>query len=92
MFSRKMTGNLYEDVLIVDDAITSLYSMVNVLEKECIARDKDKPATELFIRINGLKEELKKMASESEMIVRRADIDHFGPLSRFVRPYLTCIK
>lgn len=92
MLSNKMTGDLYEDVLIVDGAITSLHSMVSVLEKECIARDKDKPATELFIRINGLKEVLKQMESESKRMVRRADLDHLGPLSKFVRPYLSCIK
>lgn len=84
----KMSGDLYDDVKIVHEAISYLSGMVNTLEKECIIRDGDKPATELFIRINGMKEELTKMINESERILRRADIDHFGPLSKYVRPYL----
>ena len=84
----KMTGDLYEDVKIVHEAICGLHSMVGTLEKECMMRDKGKVATELFIRINGMKREMEKVASESEMIMRTADIDRFGPLSKYIRPYL----
>lgn len=88
MMHLKMSGDLYDDVKKVHDAICYLHAMVNTLEKECILRDKDKPATELFIRINGMKTEITKMVNESERILRRADIDQFGPLSKYVRPYL----
>lgn len=84
----KMTGDLYEDVKIVHEAICNLHSMVDTLEKECMARDKGKVATELFIRINDIKREMKKVVSESEMVMRQADIDRFGPLSKYIRPYL----
>ena len=84
----KMTGDLYEDVKIVHEAICNLHSIVSILEKECMARDKGKVATELFIRINDIKREMKKVVSESEMVMRRADIDRFGPLSKYIRPYL----
>lgn len=84
----KMTCDLYEDVKIVHDAICDLQSMVGTLEKECTIRDGKKPATELFIRINSLKREINKIASDYEHILRRADIDQFGPLSKYVRPYL----
>lgn len=83
-----MTGNLYDDVIIVNDAICNLHSMVEILEKECMEHDKGKVATELFIRINDIKRELKKMVSEGEMMLRRADIDRYGELSKYVRPYL----
>lgn len=88
MEATKMTGDLYEDVEIVHEAICSLQSMVGSLEKECIIRDKGKVATELFIRINGIKNEMNKLVSESERMLRNADIDKFGPLSKYVRPYL----
>lgn len=84
----KMTGDLYEDVKIVHEAICDLQSMVGTLEKECMVRDKGKVATELFIRINGIKNEMDKLVSESERMLRKADIDQFGPLSKYVRPYL----
>lgn len=84
----KMTGDLYEDVNIVHEAICNLHSMVVSLEKECMVRDKGKVATELFIRINDVKREMEKVVSESEMIMRRADIDKFGPLSKYIRPCL----
>ena len=84
----KMTCVLYEDVKIVHEAICELHSMVSTLEKECMIRDKGKVATELFIHINDLKREMEKVVSESERIIRRADIDQFGPLSKYVRPYL----
>lgn len=85
---QKMTGDLYEDVILVNDAICNLHSMVEILEKECMERDKGKVATELFIRINDIKRELKKMVSEGERVLKRADIDRYGPLSKYVRPYL----
>ena len=88
MFQLKMTGELYEDVKTVDTVIQYLHSMVSTLEKECIKRDEGKVATELFILINSLKDEVTKMVSESERILRRADLDQFGPLSKYVRPYL----
>ena len=83
-----MTCVLYEDVKIVHEAICELHSMDSTLEKECMIRDKGKVATELFIHINDLKREMEKVVSESERIIRRADIDQFGPLSKYVRPYL----
>lgn len=84
----KLTGNIYDDVKIVNDAIDHLYSMVDFLEKEVIERDKGKIATELFIRINRLKSEMSKISNESKLIVQRADIDNFGTLSKYVRNYL----
>lgn len=83
-----MSGILYEDSKVVHDAILILRGMVETLEKECMVRDEGKVASELFIRINDLKSEIIKMENESEHIVRRADIDQFGPLSKYIRPYL----
>lgn len=83
-----MTGDLYEDVKIVHDAVCDLHSMLGTLEKECMHRDEGKVATELFIRINDMKREMAKMVTESERTLRRADMDQFGPLSKYVRPYL----
>lgn len=88
MMSTKMTGNLYEDVKIVHEAICDLQSMVGILEKECMVRDEGKVATELFIRINKMKNEMDKLVSESERMLQKADIDRFGPLSKYIRPYL----
>lgn len=84
----KMTGDFYEDVEKVNEAIGYLRGMIDFLEKECMERDKGKPATELFIRINDLKRETEKMVAESERLVRAADIQHYGPLSKYARPYL----
>lgn len=84
----KMTCDIYEDVQIVHDAICNACGMVETLEKECMIRDKGKIASELFILINGVKNEMTKIVSESEKILRRADLDKFGPLSKYVRPYL----
>lgn len=84
----KMSGNFYDDVKTVSDEISYLIGMVDMLVAECMARDKDKPATELFIRINSVKEALKKISSEYDHILYKADIDQFGPLSKHVRPYL----
>lgn len=83
-----MTGEFYEDVEKVNEAIGYLRGMIDFLEKECMERDKGKPATELFIRINDLKREAEKMVAESERLVRAADIQHYGPLSKYARPYL----
>lgn len=88
MMHLKMSGILYDDVKTVNEAIAYLYAMIDTLEKECMLRDKDKPATELFIRINGMKMEITKMVNESERMLQRADIDQFGQLSKYVRPYL----
>ena len=84
----KMTGDFYEDVGKVNEAIGYLKGMIDFLEKECMERDKGKPATELFIRINDLKRTTEKMVAESERLVRAADIEHYGPLSKYARPYL----
>lgn len=83
-----MTGEFYEDVEKVNEAIGYLRGMIDFLEKECMERDKGKPATELFIRINDLKRKAEKMVAESERLVRAADIQHYGPLSKYARPYL----
>ena len=72
----------------VNEAIGYLKGMIDFLEKERMERDKGKPATELFIRINDLKRETEKMVAESERLVRAADIEHYGPLSKYARPYL----
>lgn len=88
MMNIKMTGDLYDDVKKVHEAICYLQGMVDILEKECMERDKSQIATELFIRINGVKREVTKMVNESERILQRADIDQFGPLSKYFRLYL----
>lgn len=84
----KMTGDFYDDVKKVNEAISYLKGMMDYLEKECMERDKGKPATELFIRINDLKRAIEKMVAESERLVHAADIEHYGPLSKYARPYL----
>lgn len=84
----KMTGEFYDDVKRVGDAIAYLHSMCDFLEKECMVRDKGKTATEVFIRINDLKRNTEKMVLEAERLLRAADIQHYGPLSKYVRPYL----
>ena len=84
----KMTGDFYDDVKKVNEAIGYLKGMIDYLEKERMERDKGKPATELFIRINDLKRATEKMVAESERLVRAADIEHYGPLSKYARPYL----
>ena len=84
----KMTGDFYDDVKKVHEAICYLQGMMDILEKECMERDKNQPATELFIRINDLKRATEKMVAESERLVRAADIEHYGPLSKYARPYL----
>ena len=88
MINLKMTGDFYEDVKKVHTAICFLQTMVEILEKECMQRDKGKVATRLFIRINGIKNEMDKMVCEGERMLKESDIDQFGPLSKYVRPYL----
>lgn len=88
MMNLKMTGDFYDDVKKVHTAICFLQTMVEILEKECMQRDKGKVATRLFIRINGIKNEMDKMVCEGERMLKEADIDQFGPLSKYVRPYL----
>ncbi len=88
MINIKMTGDFYDDVKKVNEAICILQTLVEILEKECMQRDKGKVATGLFIRINGIKNEMGKLVSEGERMLREADIDQFGPLSKYVRPYL----
>ena len=83
-----MTGDFYEDVGKVNESIGYLKGMIDFLEKECMERDKGKTATELFIRINDMKRATEKMVAESERLVRAADIEHYGPLSKYARPYL----
>lgn len=84
----KLTGDFYDDVEKVNEAIGYLKGMMDFLEKECMERDKGKTATELFVRINDLKRATEKMVAESERLVRAADIEHYGPLSKYARPYL----
>lgn len=84
----KLKLDLYEDVKIMHDAILYLKGMVETVEAEVMERDKGKVASELFIRVNRMKEEMGKMESESERVLRVADIEHYGPLSKFARPYL----
>lgn len=72
MMNIKMSGDLYDDIKKVHEAICYLQGMVDILEKECMERDKNQVATELFIRINGVKMEITKMVNES---------DAFCPLS-----------
>ena len=88
MTNIEMTGELYDDVKKVHEAICYLQGMMDILEKECMERDKGQPATELFIRINSMKTETTRMVNESERILRRADIDQFGTLSKYIRQYL----
>lgn len=84
----KMTGDLYEDVILVNDAICQLIPMIEMLEKECMARDKDKVASELFVLINTLKRDMNKIPAHYDKIMQRADIDRYGTLSKYARPYL----
>lgn len=88
MMHLKMSGDLYDDVKTVKEAVDYLHAMVDTLEQECIIRDKDKPASELFIYINTVKNDINKMAHYYDKILRRADIDQFGTLSKYARPYL----
>ena len=84
----KMTGEFYDDVKKVGEAISYLHSMIDFLEKERMEMDKGKTATGIFIRINDMKRETEKMLHEAERLLRESGIEHYGPLSSYVRPYL----
>ena len=84
----KMTGEFYDDVKRVGDAISYLHGMIDFLERERIEMDKGKTATGIFIRINSMKQETEKMVHETEQLLRESDIERYGPLSVYVRPYL----
>ena len=84
----KMTGDFYDDVQRVGEAIGYLHGMMDFLEKERMEMDKGKTATGIFIRINDMKRETEKMVSEAERLLRESDIEHYGPLSKYARPYL----
>lgn len=84
----KMTCNFYDDVKTVGEVVLQLHSMLDFLEKECIEKDKGKTATEMFVYINGMKNEAGRMVEQSKQLVRASDIEQYGPLSKYVRPYL----
>ena len=84
----KMSGNIYDDVKTVREAVLHLYSMLDFLEKECIEKDKGKTATDMFIYINDMKNEVSKAVEQSGRLVRTSDIDQYGPLSKYIREYL----
>ena len=88
MIDLKMTGDFYVDVGKVSEAVGYLYDMIDYLEKERMEIDKGKTVTELFIRINDMKMVMRKMSAERNRLVRAADIEHYGPLSKYIRPYL----
>lgn len=85
----KMTGNFYEDVKTVNEAVAQLHSMLDFLEKECIEKDKGKTATDMFIYINDMKNNVTRIVGQSEQLMRASDIEQYGPLSKYVRSYLT---
>jgi len=84
----KMTCNFYDDVKKVCEVVSHLHSMLDFLEKECIEKDKGKTATEIFIYINDMKNQADRMVGQSKQLMRASDIDQYGPLSKYVRPYL----
>ena len=84
----KMTGGFYDDVKKVAEAIGYLHGMIDYLEKERIELDKNKTATAVFIRINAMKQETEKMVNEVERLLRESDIEHYGTMSKYIRPYL----
>jgi len=84
----KLTFNFYDDVKTVGDAVSQLYSMLDLLEKECMEKDKEKTATEMFIYINDMKNEASRMVEQSKRLMRASDIEQYGPLSKYVRSYL----
>lgn len=83
-----MTFNFYDDVKTVCEVVSQLHSMLDFLEKECIEKDKGKTATEMFIYINDMKNETIRMIEQSKQLMRASDIEQYGPLSKYVRPYL----
>lgn len=88
MFKLKMKGDFHEDVKTVNEAISYLNGMLETLEKECIEHDKGKIASDMFIFISDMKRVSNKMVEDSKQLLRSADIDQYGPLSKYVRPYL----
>lgn len=84
----KLTYNFYDDVKIVGEAVSQLHSMLDLLEKECMEKDKGKTATEMFIYINDMKNEAVRMVEQSKRLMRASDIEQYGPLSKYVRSYL----
>lgn len=83
-----MSGNFYDDVKTVREAALHLYGMLDFLEKECIEKDKGKTASDMFIYINGMKNEVSKVAEQSGQLVRTSDIEQYGSLSKYIREYL----
>ncbi len=83
-----MTFNFYDDVKTVGEAVLRLHSMLDLLERECIEKDKGKTATEMFIYINDMKNEASRMVEQSKQLMRASDIEQYGPLSKYIRPYL----
>lgn len=84
----KLTYNFYDDVKTVSEAVSQLHSMLDLLEKECMEKDKGKTATEMFIYINDMKNEASRMVEQSKRLMRASDIEQYGPLSKYVRSYL----
>ena len=82
-----LTYNFYDDVKTVGEAISQLYSILDLLEKECMEKDKGKTATEMFIYINDMKNEAGRMVEQSKRLMRASDIEQYGPLSKYVRTY-----
>lgn len=88
MFDLKMSGHFYDDVKLVCDAVSYLQGMIEFLEKEAIEKDKGKTAPDSFIYLNGMKTKAEQMVEDSKRLFRAADIEQFGELSEYVRPYL----
>ena len=91
MFELKMSGELYDDVKLVSEAISRLHGMLEYLEQECIEqdkRDKRKTASDTFIYINDIRRGVGVMVETSKKMLRAADIQQYGELSKYVRPYL----
>ena len=84
----KLSGNFYDDVKTVREAALHLHGMLDFLEKECIEKDKGKTATDMFIYINNMKNEVSKAVEQSKQLMRASDIDQYGPLSKYIREYL----
>lgn len=84
----KLTYNFYDDVKTVGESVSQLHSMLDLLEKECMEKDKGKTATEIFIYINDMKNEVVRMVEQSKRLMRASDIEQYGPLSKYVRSYL----
>ena len=88
MLDIKMTGDLCNDAKLVHESISRLYGMLEYLEKECIEKDKGKTATDAFIYINNMKSRTEAMVETSKQLLRVVDIQQYGELSKYIRPYL----